>query len=106
MECQRQSGSAFGMSVIVPEAGFSLVQGTLKKWVRSSDSGRPVSCYFCPECGTRIYHQSPAYAGYVNVKAGVFDDTRWLKPSTSIWMARKQPWLELTSELACHDGQP
>ena len=54
-ECQRQSGSAFGMSLLVPRDGFRL-SGTPKRFTRSSDSGRPVDCFFCPDCGTRIYH--------------------------------------------------
>ena len=56
-ECQRQSGSAFGMSMVIPKPQFTLLQGELKSFTRSSESGRPVTCCFCPECGTRIYHE-------------------------------------------------
>ena len=54
--CQRQSGSAFGMSLIVPKDAFHLVAGAPKNFTRSADSGRSVRCMFCPSCGTRIYH--------------------------------------------------
>jgi len=54
MQCQRQSGSAFGMSFIVPKEAFELLSGSLKTFTRTSDSSRPVVCAFCPECGTRI----------------------------------------------------
>lgn len=59
-ECQRQSGSAFGMSLMVRASGFT-VQGELKMFERAANSGRTLRCFFCPECGTRIYHE-PAYA--------------------------------------------
>ena len=33
-ECRRQSASAFGISVIVPEAAFALTQGEVRAWRR------------------------------------------------------------------------
>lgn len=43
-ECQRQSGSAFGMSLIVPNNALA-IEGQLKLFERSSDSGRPLKCF-------------------------------------------------------------
>jgi len=105
-ECQHQSGSAFGMSMIVADAAFELLQGTLKTWTRSSNSGRPVACSFCGECGTRIHHRTEAYAGYTNVKPGTLDDTSWLTPTASIWMSSKQPWVQVPDDFFVHDQQP
>jgi hypothetical protein len=38
-ECQRQSGSAFGMSLGIPEGAFRLTTGTLKTFAVVCDSG-------------------------------------------------------------------
>lgn len=105
-ECQRQSGSAFGMSLVVRSEGFELLAGTLRDFTRSSDSGRPVRCAFCPDCGTRIYHE-PAYAkGALNVKAGTLDDTSWLEPGLQVWTRSKQGWVELPAGLQSFERQP
>jgi hypothetical protein len=103
-ECQRQSGSAFGMSLVVPEASLS-VAGELKSFERSSDSGRPLKCFFCPECGTRIYHQ-PGYGPVRNVRAGTLDDTSGLKPQMHTWIQSKQPWTVIPEGMPCHQKQP
>jgi hypothetical protein len=104
-ECQRQSGSAFGMSMMVPQANL-VVEGTLKSFTRSSASGRPLSCHFCPECGTRIYHV-PSYAhGVLNVKPGTLDDPSWLRPGTHFWTSSRQPWVTLPDGVAHHERQP
>lgn len=104
-ECQRQSGSAFGMSMIVLSTNF-VVEGPLKAFTRSSESGRPLQCHFCPECGTRIYHV-PSYAqGVVNVKPGTLDDTSWLRPAGHFWTRSRQPWLSLQDGLPQHERQP
>jgi hypothetical protein len=104
-ECQRQSGSAFGMSMMVPEANLT-VEGELKSFERSSESGRPVRCYFCPECGTRIYHKVTYVQGMTNLKPGTLDDTSWLAPRAQSWTSTKQPWVPLVDGLPQHPTQP
>jgi hypothetical protein len=104
-ECQRQSGSAFGMSLIVPRANL-VVEGTLKMFERTSESGRPIRCFFCPECGTRIYHEPTYLLGVVNIKPGTLDDTSWLAPKLQGWVRSKQPWLPLVDGIAQHETQP
>jgi hypothetical protein len=46
-ECQKQSSSAFGMSMPVPRDAVVILQGQPKQWQRVSDSGRDVICFFC-----------------------------------------------------------
>ena len=38
-ECQRQSGSAFGMSMWIKEGEFKITSGPLEKTTRTADSG-------------------------------------------------------------------
>lgn len=98
-ECQRQSGGAFSLSMLVRDEAFSVLQGTVKSFTRSSDSGRSVTGSFCPECGTRIFHRAELYRGYTNVRAGTLDDTSWIKPTASIWMKSKQAWVRMQDDL-------
>ena len=96
-ECQRQSGSAFGMSLAVAPDTFKLLAGTLKTFQVKCDSGRIKTCAFCPECGTRIYHQT---GNGMSIKAGTLDDTSWLKPDSHYWTMRKQPWVLIPDGVA------
>ena len=72
-ECQRQSGSAFGMSLIVSKDAFQLLSGEPKQFDRTADSGRSVECAFCPACGTRIYHEPTYRKDTLNIKTGTLD---------------------------------
>ncbi len=90
--CQRQSGSAFGMSLAVPKESFRLLSGELKTFTTVCDSGRTKECAFCPSCGTRIYHQGEAD---MSIKAGTLDDTSGLDPDAHYWTKRKQPWFPI-----------
>ena len=93
-ECQTQSGSAFGMTMLVKEEGIT-VTGTLKEFSRTSDKGNLVKAYFCPECGVRIYGKPGYVKGVVSLKPGTLDDTSWLNPDTALWVKSSQNWFEL-----------
>lgn len=105
-ECQTQSGSAFGMSLTVPEEGFRLLSGTPRHWRRSSESGHGVDCAFCPNCGTRIYHRAERKPGTINIKAGTLDDTSWLDPAGHLWTDKAQPWVNLDDDRIRSATQP
>jgi hypothetical protein len=65
-----------------------------------------VRCSFCPDCGTRIYHEPFKMAASVNVKPGTLDDTSWLEPALHVWARNKQPWVVIPEGVRCFDEQP
>ena len=105
-ECQRQSGSAFGMSLVVPKDAFRMTSGEPRMFERKANSGNTVRCAFCPSCGTRIYHEPAATTASVNVKPGTLDDTSWLEPAVHFWTRGKQRWVVIPEGLLCFDEQP
>ena len=105
-ECQKQTSSAFGMSMILPEAAFSMTRGEPLSWSSRADSGRIVNCFFCGACGCRLLHKSPSRPGRINLKPGTLDDTTWLQPVVQVWTKAAQPWLRLTGDLPSFPGQP
>jgi hypothetical protein len=103
-ECQRQSGSAFGMSMIVPEKSLA-VTGPAKRFARTADSGNQNTGVFCPECGVRIY-QIPQYMWDVLVlKPGTLDDTSWVRPDYFAWMKSAQGWVAVPEGVKALDEQ-
>jgi hypothetical protein len=98
LDCQRQSGSAFGLSLDVPPDGFRLLSGELQTFEVMCDSGRPKECAFCRRCGTRIYHRGESG---MSVKAGTLDDTSKLRPEAHYWTKRKQPWVQIPEGVPC-----
>ncbi len=105
-DCQRQSGSAFGMTLVVKEEDFRITEGEVKTYLSTSDAGRAKLGAFCPGCGTRIYHKPEWRKGMVSVKPGTLDDTGGLMPDIHIWTASKQPWITIPEEVEQHDKSP
>ena len=100
-ECQRQSGSAFGMSMPVPAAALLVTAGTPKEWRRKAASGHLITAFFCPECGARVFTRSTRLPDAVFVKCGTLDDTSRLRPVVHFWTSSAQPWVAIpTGDLA------
>ncbi|RKF06055.1 GFA family protein [Oceaniradius stylonematis] len=104
IECQRQSSSAFGISVRVRRAALS-VEGETAKFNKTSGD-RLTICEFCPHCGSRLFHNRPAHEDLLTIKGGTFDDTSWLKPVGHIWLKSKQAWVLIPEDGLRFDAQP
>lgn len=105
-ECQKQSGSAFAMTAVIPHQHFQITKGTMKSFQRGGQSGRTMTCHFCSDCGTRIYHSPALLAENCNIKPGTLDDTSWLKPTVHVWTKSAQRWLTLPADAEIHETQP
>lgn len=94
--CQRQSGGAFSVNVIMHESQLN-VSGELRTYEERGENNDDVYVRrrFCPQCGSPIVSELVKTAGIVAVKAGVLDDTSNVKPSLEVWCTDKQPWVEL-----------
>jgi hypothetical protein len=105
-ECQKQSSSAFGMSLPLKREAVRVTAGVPKAWTRIADSGNRVVCTFCGDCGTRLFHESEVNPGILVVKPGTLDDTSWLAPIGHIWTASAQAWLKPHLDGVSHERQP
>jgi len=91
-ECQKQSGSAFGMALWIRPSEKALISGRTASWTRRTPTGQSMVCEFCSECGTRLFHRQDSRPDIVSIKPGTLDDTSALFPVAHIWLDSAQPW--------------
>lgn len=91
--CRKQAASAFGSSAFYPTDSFisnlpQEVKDRLQLFTVTADSGNKKHCYFCPECGVRLYAHSHkpdgTPVGIVSIKAGCVEGLEW-KDVIHIW---------------------
>lgn len=94
--CQRQSGGAFSVNVVVHESQLA-VSGDLATFEETgeNDDGVYVLRKFCPSCGSPIVSELTGTEGIVAVKAGTLDDKSDVKPTVEAWCVDRQPWVDL-----------
>lgn len=106
--CQRQSGSAFGMAVVFDGGGLAMKGIEPAHFIRQGH-GRKFRCYFCPQCGARIYHRWFTEEGdfpFVNIKPGTLDHTSWIRPGCHVWTQHAQSWIRFSEDDAVFAQQP
>lgn len=104
-ECQKQSASAFGVSVPVLWESLT-VKGEMRVWSRPTDSGSVTDCHFCPRCGSRIYHSGRGAREWITVKGGSLDHPGAVPLVAHVWVRSKAVWLELPEGLPQWETQP
>jgi len=87
--CQRTSGSAFSVNVVLPRDKLN-ISGTTAAYHDKGESGAPVIRHFCPTCGSSLL--SELSSGLAAIKAGTLDDASGLTPSIQIWTRSAQKW--------------
>ena len=95
--CQRYTGSAFEALIAFPAASVS-VQGELKTYDDTGDSGQPVHRRFCPNCGSGVVNEVDVLPGVTIVLAGTLDDPAAFKPAMDVYWSSAQPWVHASVE--------
>lgn len=106
--CQRRSGAATVVSLIVREADFHLTQGRLRPQTRLGDSGGELTHWFCAACGTPILgmKRGDGEAAYETVRLGTLDDISDIVPSVHCWTRSAQGWVVIPPDTHNFAGNP
>lgn len=101
-ECQRRTGSVFGVGAYYDKAKIKLKEGQSTRYTRGSDSGMKLTFDFCPRCGTTLNWENERTPNLVGVAVGAFSDQTFPAPLVSVWTERKHHWVPIPSDLSVH----
>ena len=93
LECQKRTGSAFGQQSRWPRAQIR-IEGQAKVFRRTGDTGKVVTFYFCPECGSTVYWEIPGLDEFWAVAVGAFADPDFPAPTVAVYEDRRHPWTQ------------
>lgn len=104
-DCQRQSGSAFSLSLLVRRASLSIESGQPAEYALVLPDGRRKRSQYCSRCHTRLFCPSRT-PELIIVEAATLDDTSWLWPVAHIWTRSAQAWIRLPDDTLQFAKQP
>ena len=102
-DCQRSTGSAFVIHLVVAERDFE-ISGTTNQSTLPTGSGGGREIHYCSECATSIwcryfYHKVAVIA----VRGGTLDDTNAIRPQAHIFTRSKQSWVEIPKNVPAYE---
>lgn len=105
-DCQRQTGSAFVLSMIVPRTAIVLLRGDPATYRIDLPDGLTRQGRYCPRCATRLWGEPVKVPQVASLRAGSLDDRSWFEPVGHIWVSSAQPWAAPPGGPLCHPRQP
>jgi hypothetical protein len=103
LNCQRQTGSAFVINVLIEADRVQLAgPGEPKPVSVPRDDGSEQTIWRCPTCATALYsrYTSPELRF---VRAGTLDDAASVAPDVHIFTRSKLPWVVLPEDVPAFD---
>ncbi len=94
LNCQRQTGSAFVINLLIEADRVELLAGEPQPVDVPRDDGSVQRIYRCPTCEVAVYSQytSPEFR---YVRAGTLDEPRGITPDVHIFTTSKVDWVVL-----------
>ncbi|KAF2662023.1 hypothetical protein K491DRAFT_700701 [Lophiostoma macrostomum CBS 122681] len=94
--CKYLSGSTFTLNQIIPKSALKISKGEdkLSKYTYYGESGKPVYCYFCPNCSAHVYHHQTVMGDdTIILRTGMLPEAlKDFKPAAEIFGKAKLPW--------------
>ena len=98
LDCQKSTGGAFSVDVIVPRDSV-IITGNMTSFKSTNDTNDEVTRKLCSECGSPVLNELHSHPTILALKASSLDDPSWLKPQAHVWTIRKQPWVKINDDL-------
>ena len=94
LNCQRQTGSAFVINVLIEADRVELLAGEPVAVDAPRDAGPAQRIYRCPTCQVAVYSEY-GRPEVKFVRAGTLDDPSSVAPDVHIYTRSKLPWVRL-----------
>ncbi len=104
LACQRRTGSVFA-TLASFAAPFEII-GSANHFTRTGDQGSVFTFFFCPHCGTNLFHQEEGEVDSIAVAVGGFADPDFSAPDVTTYDVRRHRWLTLASDITVFERDP
>lgn len=106
LRCQRQSGSAYSVNLLISPAVMTIVGVPSVFYDADTSSGMPVLREFCSDCGSPIRSVLKANPDIIAVKAGTLDNPEPYAPRAHVFTRSKLQWVELAAGTTQFSANP
>lgn len=97
LNCQRQTGSAFVINLLIEAERVEMVAGTPQPVDVPRDDGSVQRIFRCPSCQVAVFSEY-GRPGVRFVRGGTLDDPSAVKPDVHIYTRSKVGWVALPAE--------
>jgi hypothetical protein len=104
-DCQRRTGSALALSMIVRRRAVKLNVGEPVAYSATLTGGRTKHGKMCAACGTRLWGEPRSNEAIAVVQPGTLEQASALTPIAHIWTSEALPWFVFPAGVAKFERQ-
>jgi hypothetical protein len=97
LNCQRQTGSAFVVNLLIEADRVEVLAGTPEAVDAPRDDGSVQRVHRCPDCQVAVFSEY-SRPDVLFVRAGTLDDPRAITPDVHIYTRSKVAWVTLPED--------
>ncbi|KAL9631721.1 MAG: hypothetical protein Q9164_005734 [Protoblastenia rupestris] len=90
--CKLLSGGESTLNQMANEGDLKITKGSTKTYTYYGDSGKPVNCYYCPNCTAHVYHHQTVLGPKIVVRTGLLQDSKGFPVVAEIFGKDKLKW--------------
>ena len=94
-DCRQLTSGAFLIAMTIPKDGFQLLNGDVRRWTKTADSGNLSHQYWCSNCHGWTHTASEGTPDTLIVRASTLDKPNWLRPIGQIFLRSAYSWAPL-----------
>ena len=98
LNCQKHTGTAFVINLLIETALVELVRGDLMEIDMPLNGGSPNKIFRCSKCLVAVWSEY-SRPQFRFVRAGTLDDPRAVSPDVHIYTRSKLPWVTLPASV-------
>ena len=102
--CQYIGAGSGTVNVCFPSEAVT-VEGELRDFVSTADSGARMDRRFCPSCGTHLFSDAEECPHLTFVRAGTLADPEIAIPEMTIWTSQAPEWACIAADIPRHERQ-
>jgi hypothetical protein len=102
LNCQRQTGSAFVINVLIEADRVELLSGKPQPVAVPRSGGKKQKIWRCPDCQVAVFSQYTTPRVRF-VRAGTLDDPTAVSPDVHIFTRSRLPWVTLPDAVPAFD---
>lgn len=102
LNCQRQTGSAFVVNILIEAERVEIVAGVLQAVGVPRDDRSSQEILRCPDCKVAVYSRY-GHRGVSFVRAGTLDEPASVAPDVHIFTRSKLPWVVVPNGVPSFD---
>jgi hypothetical protein len=103
LNCQRQTGSAFVINLVLESSRVELFSGEPLAVDVPRDDGSTQRIYRCPDCQVALFSEYGGPALWF-VRGGTLDDPAGVAPDVHIYTRSKLPWIPLPESVPAFEA--